>query len=69
MVDQVLILFPELNDKQHKIIMDIRKKITVSIWKSDERKTFPLTWEGTKLCCPVKMWFDFPKDISLLRSE
>lgn len=68
MTDQVVINFPELTDEQYKALMHIRDKITIKIWKSDERKTFPLTWEGTRLCCPVTMWFDFPENIIIQNS-
>lgn len=65
MVDQVIIDFPKLTNEQYKVLIDIRDKITVKVWKSDERKTFPLKWEGTRLCCPVTMWFDFPENITI----
>ena len=68
MVDQVVINFPELPDEIYEAILNIREKITVELWKSDERKKFPLKWEGTRLCCPITIWFDFPEDLVIQRS-
>ena len=65
MTDQVVINFPELPDEAYKAILELREKITVSLWKGDERKTHPLKWEGTRLCCPITIWFDFPDDLQL----
>ena len=49
MTDQIIIDFPELTDEQYSTIIGITKNIKVSIWKSAERKKYPLGWEGTRL--------------------
>ena len=66
MTDQVIIDFPELSYDQYKVLLDIIDKITVKVWKSDERKTFPLKWNGTRICCPITIWFDLPDNIKLI---
>ena len=68
MADQVIIDFPELTDEEYKHLLHIREKIVVKVWKSDERKTYPLTWEGTRLCCPITFWYDFPEEITVHNS-
>ena len=65
MSDQIIINFPELDLETYKTILKIREQITVELWKSDERKTFPLKWEGTRICCPITLWFDFPDNIRI----
>lgn len=69
MTDQIIIDFPELPDEVYKTILNLREKITVNLWKSDERKKIPLSWEGTRLCCPITLWFDFPEGIIVQDSK
>ena len=65
MTDQVVINFPEMPSELENFLLENKDKIIVNLWKSDEREVYPLKWEGSQICCPVKMWFDFPDNIHL----
>ena len=65
MTDQVVINFPEMPWELEKFLLENKDKIIVDLWDSDKRERYETKWEGSQLCCPVKMWFDFPEGISL----
>jgi hypothetical protein len=69
MTDQVVIDFPEVTHEQYRMLLSIKDKITVKLWKSDERKTIPLKWNGTRLCCPISIYFDFPEGLLLFKEK
>ena len=66
MTDQVVIDYPDdITQEEYELLLNIAKRIKVKLWKSDERKTYELKWDGTRICCPVTTWWDFPDHINL----
>ena len=65
MVDQVVINFPEMPDELEQFLLENKDEIVVDLWDSEKRERYQTKWEGSKICCPVKMWFDFPDGISI----
>jgi len=66
MTDQVVIDFPDdVTQEEYTAILNIIDRIKVKLWKGDERKNIDLKLDGTRVCCPVTMWFDFPDNVHL----
>ena len=63
MTDQIIIDFPELDQETYERLLKISRDIKVRYWVSDERKYIPLKWNGTRICCPITLWFDFPEEL------
>ena len=63
MIDQIVITFPEISDVSWSKILD--SKVEVEIWDGTERKTYKAKWDGSRLSNEIKMWFDFPDELSI----
>ena len=70
MTNQLIIDFPDMSFKLEKHFLEHKEEIRVSLWKDGERVKIPLKWNGSRICCPVKMWFDLPDNVTLtVRSD
>jgi hypothetical protein len=70
MTDQVVIDFPDdVTDEEYKAILNVSRRIKVELWENDERKSFPLEWNGTRICCPITIWYDFPDNLTVVSKE
>ena len=66
MTDQVIIDFPDdITQEEYVFLLNIAKRTKVALWKDDERKSYELKWNGTRICCPVATYWDFPDNIHL----
>lgn len=67
MDNQIVIDFPELDQETYERLLKITRDIKVFFWDGEERKRIPLKWDGTRICCPITIWFDFPDSYILTK--
>ena len=65
MTDQIVIDFPDMPYELEKHFLEHRDEIKVSLWEDNERITIPIKWAGSRICCPVTIYYDLPESVEL----
>ena len=66
MTDQLNIYFPDDMPFELEVwFNENRDKIKANLWDGETRKSIALEWSGTRLCCPLAIYYDLPDTVKV----